>query len=378
MSHVTTERSITRLDAWQVRIPLATPYRLSKVYGTLTHSNAVLVRVSLSGGVEGWGEADPGGRSFTGDTAEEVMTAFRERAPAMIGVSVEDWVVDGRGRDSSGSLAAAIDVACHDALARARSEPVWRLLGEKLRDSIDVLWPTSSGTADADLALIGNYRARGFRTFMLKMGERSIEDELVRVHAVLKGMPTDAAVMVDANQGWTLDEALAFADGTAGLPLILIEQPVAAGDLNGLHQVRQRASCPVSVDESLQKPGDVGDIIKAGAASVFSIKISKNGGLANASYIASAARDAGMRVLMNSMIELGITQAASLHLGCTLDNLMDCGHAYMSTLRMADDVTDFSSWVADGTATLSDRPGLGVEVFPGKVDQYTVDTFHVS
>ena len=81
---------------------------------------------------------------------------------------------------------------------------------------------------------------------------------------------------------------------------------------------------------------------------------------------------------MNSMIELGITQAASLHLGCTLNNLVDCGHAYMSTLRMSDDVTNFSSWIKQGVAYLADAPGLGVDVSLQKIQQYQVDHFYVN
>jgi len=81
---------------------------------------------------------------------------------------------------------------------------------------------------------------------------------------------------------------------------------------------------------------------------------------------------------MNSMIELGITQAASLHLGCTLDNLMDCGHAYMSTLRMADDVTNFSDWIVRGQARPGDAPGLGIDVSMSGIERYQVDHFHVS
>lgn len=184
--------------------------------------------------------------------------------------------------------------------------------------------------------------------------------------------------MVDANQGWTREEALQFATETALLPLILIEQPVAAADYEGLQQMREVSGCPVSVDESIQKAGDTDAILAAEAADIFSIKISKNGGLANSQTIATSVSNAGKQVLMNSMIELGITQAASLHLGCTLDNLVDCGHAYMSTLRMADDITDFSEWVNQGIASLPDAPGLGVNVSTEKIKQYQIGEFHVS
>jgi len=369
--------AITGVDAWRLRVPLANPYHLSRVYGTLTHAEPVLLKITLADGSVGWGEADPGGLAFTGDTGEMVLTAARARCAECMGMSVEHWVAQGRGLRHHGSLAAAVDVACHDALARSRGIPVWQLLGERRRRRIDVLWPVSSGSAEDDLAMIDERAALGFRTFMLKMGERPVADDLERLGKVMAGLPQDVHVMVDANQGWTLDQALVFADRARALPLVLIEQPLAAADLVGLRQVGERARCPVSVDESLQTPQDAHAIMGAGAGDVFSIKVSKNGGLVNARAIAGLARGSGRRLLMNSMIELGITQAASLHLGCTLGNLLDCGHAYMSTLRMADDVTDFSSWISDGVAVLPERAGLGIEVDTDKIAHYQVGSCHV-
>ena len=60
-------------DVYRVRIPLVTPYHLSKVYGTLTHSDVLILRLQTSSGQVGWGEADPGGIRFTGDTPESTM-----------------------------------------------------------------------------------------------------------------------------------------------------------------------------------------------------------------------------------------------------------------------------------------------------------------
>ncbi len=369
---------ISAVDAYRVRIPLASPYHLSRVYGTLTHAEVVLLRVRTGGGVEGWGEADPGGPRFTGDSAEEVMAALREGAAArLLGVALEEWVAAGRGRELSGSLGAACDVAVHDALARARARPLWTLLGERRHAALEVLWPTSSGTAEQDLAVIEARAAEGFRTFMLKCGARPVADDLERVAAVCARLPAGTRLMADANQGWSREEARAFVAGAAGLPLILIEQPLAAADLDGLATLRALATVPISVDESLQGVADARRIIAAGAADVFSIKVSKNGGLRSALDIAALAAAAGVRVLMNSMIELGVTQAASLHLGCVLDNLLDCGHAYMSTLRMADDVSDFAAQVREGRARLPDGPGLGIEVDGAAIERYRVEELHV-
>jgi len=369
---------ITAVDAYRVSIPLCEPYHLSKVYGTLTHCDVVLLRIQTADGAEGWGEADPGGPRFTGDTAADVMDAVREgTAQGLLGYRVDEWVANARGREYAGSLGAACDVAVHDALARATDRPLWALLGKKRRSAIEVLWPTSSGTAEDDLVVIRARAAEGFRTIMLKTGDREIAVDLERVRNVCAGLPEGVGVMVDANQGWNRDEALEFVADAADLPLLLVEQPLVADDLDGLRQLRQAASMPISVDESLQTPAQARCVIEADAADVFSIKVSKNGGLRNALDIADSVHNASKRVLMNSMIELGITQSASLHLGCVLENLMDCGHAYMSTLRMADDVTEFSSWIHDGKAQLGNGAGLGVHVDLNRVHRYLLDEFHV-
>ncbi len=363
--------NIAALDFWPIRIPLAQSYHLSKVFGTLTHSQAVIVRLTLENGKVGWGECDPH-KDFDGYSLEMACEEITARKQSMIGQSVADWVAKNRGTEHQGAPAAAIDVACFDALGKALGLPVWKLLGDRVHDGIDVLWPTSSGDAPEDLAIIREYHAKGFRTYMLKMGSNPIQAEIERTREVIKALPPGVQIMVDANQGWSREEASDYVRGCRGLPVVLVEQPLRSDDIDGLTALRNQTELPISVDESLLSLDHAREILAKDAADVFSIKISKSGGLANSQKIADLARAAGKKILMNSMIELGITQAASLHLGVTLDCLVPCGHAYMSTLRMADDVTDFSDWVKEGRATPSDRPGLGIEVSMDKIKQYEV------
>jgi muconate cycloisomerase len=75
---------------------------------------------------------------------------------------------------------------------------------------------------------------------------------------------------------------------------------------------------------------------------------------------------------MNSMLEFGVTQAASLQHAVTVKNLVDAGHAFMSTLRLTEDPTNFSSFVRDGVVHLPSGPGLGVEVDEAHVRRLTV------
>ena len=369
---------IVSLDAFHIAIPLVNPYHLSKVYGTQTHSDVIIVRIMTDSGEEGWGEADPGGVLFTGDTGEAVMQSIREEgAERIIGCRVDDWVENGDGLKFQGSVGAAFDVAVHDALAKSRHQPLWTLLGEKRREKIDSLWPTSSGTAEDDLEIIKTRLAQGFRTFMLKMGSRPVDKDIERVIEVTRVLPEDVKIMVDANQGWEIEEAMTFVEGITDVPLVLIEQPVVADDHEGLKKISKISRIPVSVDESLQTVEDARRIALGEIASVFSIKVSKNGGLRAGLEIGRIAKEQGLLVMMNSMLELGITQSASLHLGCVLDCLIDCGHAYMSTLRMSDDVTDFSNFVSEGKAHLPSGTGLGIQVNESKIMKYLKEEYHV-
>ena len=376
MNHSSSQ--VIAYDVYRVRIPLVTPYHLSKVYGTLTHSDVLILRIETSTGPVGWGEADPGGIRFTGDTPESTMQAVHRGVfQPILGQELNNWQGPQSPLPIEGSLAAACDVAMHDALGHYHQKPVWELLGTRHHQQLELLWPTSSGTASDDLAVIQPKLSEGFRTFMLKMGDNPIMEELNRLKQVFAALPEDAHLMTDANQGWTREEAKEFFQNVQDLPLALVEQPLVADDLEGLNDLRQYG-VPISVDESLQNPENAREIIAKGAADIFSIKISKNGGLLRGLEIGKAVEADNKQVMMNSMIELGITQSASLHLGTVLPNLVPFGHAYMSTLRMSDDVTDFSDWIQSGTVRLPEAPGLGVKVSEEKIQQYLEDEYHAS
>ena len=110
----------------------------------------------------------------------------------------------------------------YDALAKTREEPLWTLLGEKCRDTIDLLWPTSSGTAVEDLNVIKPRIDNGFSTFMLKMGSRSVGDDRVRMTDVIQGLPENVRIMVVAILDLNINESVCFVDVIGQLRLLLV------------------------------------------------------------------------------------------------------------------------------------------------------------
>jgi len=361
---------IEAVNIYRVSIPLINPYYLSKIYDTITHSDVVVVEL-IAEGMSGWGEADPGGIMFTGDTCDDVMGFYANGGASSLHEKRLGDLISGVALEGMrGATKSAVNVAAYDLAGRMAKTPVWKMLGEKHHTALPSLWPTSSGTTEQDMQVIHEKYELGYRTFMLKMGSNPVKEDIARTHDVFGQLPQDVRLMVDANQGWSFEEASAFMTGTADIPLALIEQPIIASDYGRLHELRALAPNPVSVDESLQCYDDAARIIDAGGADIFSVKISKNGGLTEGLAIARLAEQHGVRIMMNSMIELGITQAAALHLGCVSPNVVDFGHAFMSVQRTTDDFTDFADWKTRGTVTLSDKPGLGIQINRDKIDQY--------
>ena len=376
MKKVMTPIKVVR--AWRVKIPLKEPYYLSKIYPTITHSDCFVIELEADD-LSGWGEADPGGKAFTLETCEDVEVFFRSQmAERLLDSSIEELSSGRYPQGVTGSVRSALNVAANDWIGRRASQPICEILGARCWNELPSLWPTSSGTAEQDLAVISRKYIDGYRTFMLKMGSRPIEDDIERVHHVMHMIPADVRLMVDANQGWTLLEAKRFIDATNSLSIALIEQPLPRELNHELVSLRRLSKNPISVDESLLTPSDARQLIEQDAADIFSVKISKNGGINDAIEICKIAEAAGVKVMFNSMIELGITQAAALQVGAITPNVVDFGHAFMSVQRTQDDVTDFGLLKKLGTVALSSRPGLGVDVLKSKIEDYSQSFVEIS
>ncbi|MDJ0817965.1 MAG: enolase C-terminal domain-like protein [Desulfobacterales bacterium] len=373
---------INKIELFHISIPFAEPYKLSKAYGTLYNAEAVIMKLHTVEGIVGLGEADPL-NPFSDDTPATVMVVTRDQlAPHLLGqdpthISAIETNLDMKVR---GNLMArgAINMALFDVVGKANGIPAYMLLGGLHRLKLPLLAPIGSGTPGEDEASIQQLIKDGYRTVMIKMGALPIADEIKRMTSAKARFGDQMSIIIDANQGWTVAETLEFIDGIRGSRPDLLEQPIEHDDVDGLKRIRNRAPCPLSADESVASIREATTLIREQAVDAFSIKVSKNGGLSKAKKIAELAHAFGLKVLMNSMFDFGITQAASLQLGCALPNLLDIGHAYMSVLRMSDDITDFDQNISNGIATIPTGPGLGINLDEDKLQKYTKDYLKIA
>ncbi len=368
---------ITGLELFHISIPFVKPYKLSQTYGTLTHAHAVIFKVHTDEGIVGLGEADPM-NPFTEETPASVMVVSRDAiAPHLIGqdptqIAKVESTLD---RGVYGNLLArgAVNMALHDILGKVHNIPAHTLLGGQSHSEFPLLGGIGSGTIAEDTAAIEEHIEQDCRCIMIKMGALPVAEEIKRMIAARERFGDQISILIDSNQGWEVHEALEFLDGIRGYRPDLLEQPVSRSNINGLKRIRNQSPCPLCADESVGSIQDAVTLIREQAVDAFSIKVSKNGGLTRAKKIAQMAEAFGLKCLMNSMLEFGITQAASLNLGCTLTNVLDLGQAYGSVLRMSDDITDFGQNISRGMVTVPSGSGLGVTLDEEKLKKYTQD-----
>jgi muconate cycloisomerase len=367
-------------ELFEIEAAFVTPYKLS--HGTESTARSVLLKLVDADGVVGWGEANPL-QPFTDESPRDAARALKDiLLPALLAsVAPEPGRVD-IALDAllANHLCAkgAIAMALLDILGKRLRVPVATLLGGAIRESLPVLWPLNNGAAEDDVRVIDDRAAQGFSSFMLKMGTAPVRDEVQRVETLEARYGNRVTLIADANQGWSRDEAREFLTGVSGSNLAFVEQPVAKSDFEGMALLAATSRVPISADESVTGLAEAARLASLAAANVFSIKSSKNGGPLRAQRIAAVAEAFGIRCYMNSMLEFGITQAASLQHAMTISNLVDVGHAFMSTLRLSEDPTDFASFVRNGVVHLPKRPGLGVNVDEAHVRSLAITSYRQS
>jgi L-alanine-DL-glutamate epimerase-like enolase superfamily enzyme len=358
---------IERVTATRVTTPLHTPFVTALRRTTTT--DTVVVRVTDSDGVTGWGEA-PQVWQVTGESlagAEACVTG--PLAAVVAGRDPDD--LHALLRDVGAAVAAnhgakaAVDVALHDLVARRRGVSLPVLLGgTALRVPTDVT--VAAGDADALAETARARAADGFGVLKMKVGTDAATD-VARVRAVREAVGPGVRIRLDANQGWTARDAVRVICGLedAGLDVELVEQPVAAADLDGLAWVTARVRTPVLADESVYGVRDLVEVVRRRAADLVNVKLAKCGGLRVAATLLELARAQGMGSIVGSMMEshIGVGAAASLVAAHGTSAVSDLDAAWWAA----------SSPVVGGlrydgpVVVLPDAAGLGIDALADEV-----------
>lgn len=309
--------SIADVTATPLDIELLEPFGIAT--GAQHVAANVLVRLTLSDGTLGTGEAAPF-PAVNGETQSAVLAALAAASSSLAGLDALRWrpavsVAEHALRGTPTALA-AFESALLDALCRRAGISLWAFFGGAQRELVsDITIPT--GSAEHASAAAVRAVSAGFATLKVKVGGVPFDHDRTRLAAIVKAAPS-ARLVLDANASLSAEAALALlaALGHAKGQVALFEQPTAKRDLDGLRQVREQGGVPVAADESACSAADVLALIQARAVDAINIKTMKCGILEAMDMIAIA-RAAGLGLMIGGMVEskLSMTVSACLAAG---------------------------------------------------------------
>ncbi|MFQ5872393.1 MAG: mandelate racemase/muconate lactonizing enzyme family protein [Dehalococcoidia bacterium] len=357
---------------WQgVRVPFREPFITSA--GTFRARHSLLIWLHTDTGVIGVGEAPSSlGQGEAGLT--RLADTLQGLSASLLGLAVEK--VPGRARKQladrpeNSALRFALETASYDALGRLKEIPVSGLLGGQPRPvPVNAIIGATSPQQTSKIAR--QAAAEGFTTLKLKVGGRPIHDDEAMLEAVRAAVGKEVKLRLDANQAWDVEESIANIRRLAAFDSEYIEEPLKAGALSGLAEVRRSSSIPIAADESLASRDDALRIIEADAADVLVLKTARVGGLEEVRAITELAEGRKLRSVVTSSLETGVGLAASLHLAAaTLEASEVCGLATGALLEH--DLLTTPLLPRRGLLHTPSLPGLGITIDEDARNRYRV------
>src|SRR3954452_8318779 len=356
-------------------IPFALPYRRPPKFasGTVSSADNVLVRVHSDAGLVGQAEAQP--RPYTyGETQTSIVDAVGGRLnEALTGVDpLRVEIVAERCDGVAGNYVArgAVDLAVWDLVGQVLGCPCHTLLGG-FADDVAAAHMVSFGepAAMAEEALEVNDRL-GVRTFKLKVG-RDPEVDVAAVRAVREALP-DADLYVDANRGWSYDDAVQAGDALAGLRVRTIEEPISIEDRAGRLRLAGRWAVPLGGDESCISLAHVNHALEEGAVRVVTVKTARTG-FTESRRILDLCLARNVPIVVGSQYEGTIGALATIAFAAAFAATAGQPAEITNFLDLADDLVVVAPEIRDGRAAVPAAPGLGVEVDAERLQHYRVD-----
>ena len=362
---------ITAVEA----IPFALPYRRLPRFasGIVNSADNVLVRVHTDAGLVGQAETQP--RPYTyGETQASIVETVRgELNAALSGLDpLRVELIASRCAAVAGNYVArgAVDLAVWDLVGQVLGCPCHMLLGG-FADDVAAAHMVSfdEPAAMADEATAMGERL-GVRTFKIKVGRAPALD-VAAVRAIREALP-DADLYVDANRGWSYEDAVRAGDELAELGVRTIEEPISLEDRAGRLRLAERWAVPLAGDESCISLAHADRALVEGAVGVVSIKTARTG-FTESRRILDLCLARNVPVIMGSQYEGAIGATATIAFAAAFAATADQPAEITNFLDLADDLVITAPAIRDGRAAPPTGPGLGVEVDEERLQRYRLD-----
>jgi L-Ala-D/L-Glu epimerase len=343
----------------QIKVNLFTvnkrfPLTISR--GTTAQTTNVWVRIS-DDGIEGWGEASPFGVGNHRQSTDTIKDSLDQIAPLLQAFSplqrqeIEQVLIQNQVPSAA---RAALDMAMHDWLGKRVGLPLWQIWGLDRNQIV----PTSV-TIGINSPEGARARARDWlqfidvRLFKVKLGSPDGIDADQKMLLAVREEAPETELFVDANGGWSLEDAIAMCNWLSNLGIKYLEQPLPRGEERSLAKLKEHSPLPIFVDESCFTSSDIPDL--ANYVDGINIKLMKSGGLTEAMRMVHTARAYRLQVMFGCYSDSSLANTAALQLAPLADYLDLDSH-----LNLIDDPFT-GALLKEGRVLPNDLPGLGVQ-----------------
>ncbi|HLO49716.1 MAG TPA: dipeptide epimerase [Kamptonema sp.] len=331
--------------------------------GTTAQTTNLWVRVEDEG-IEGWGEASPFSIGSRPQTTENLLAALQEVSPLLEKFSpcdrqqIEQLLTQIKLPSAAW---AAIDMALHDWLGKKVGLPLWKLWGLErsgiVPTSVTIGINSPEGARQRVRDWFGEEASMKYQAMKVKLGSPDgIECDRAMLLAVLDEAPANISVSVDANGGWSLDDAIKMCSWLANYDIKYVEQPLKPGvrfeGLHYLYRLYRQSALPIFVDESCFNSRDISRLV--GCVHGINIKLMKSGGLSEAMRMIHTAKASGLQVMFGCYSDSILANTAAAQLS-PLANYLDLD----SHLNLIDDPFAGAT-IQEGRLLPNELPGLGV------------------
>lgn len=351
---------IKNIKVWSADLGNTKPYTIA--FKTVDEVLNAFVEITLENGITGIGAGNPS-EYVTGESFEHCKQALQEKnLQFLLGrdirevhqLAFEVW----QKLPANPAARAALDIALFDAFTKFLNVPLVKFLGQKIKSL-----PTSNTigikNVEETLKEAREYGDRGFTVLKVKLG-KDLEEDIERMMKLRETFGNRFVIRIDANQGYTPSQTIAFYNRTKHLNIELIEQPLKARQVEETRALPEEIRKMIAADESLITPKDAIELVKLPVATgIFNIKLMKCGGVSQALKIADIGYQAGVDLFWGCNDESIVSITAALHtaFACANTKYIDLD----GSLDLAKDEVKGGFILKDGMMYCSDKPGLGVE-----------------
>ena len=333
------------------------------------YAQNVFVRAHTDAGITGVGEcsAFP---MIVGETQATCFEMARDFAAIWKGKDATD--IEARLNEldlyAAGNYTAksAFDMLLYDLAAKKAGMPLYQFLGGRKR-TITTDLTIGIDTPEAMAAKALEYTGRGVAIIKVKLGKQPVED-IERVKQIRRAVGPQTELRADANQGWTLDEAVYALKALAEYDVRFCEQPMRKWDDELLPELCRISPVPIMADESVYTHHDAERIIGNKAASYINIKFAKSGGIREAIKINEVAELNGVQCMIGSMLESRLALTANVHFAMAHKNVVFFDLDTCLLGQLEDPVLGGMEY-AGMDLHVTDAPGIGADVDQSYLDK---------